>query len=57
MTIRKKYPKEFKLDAISLVLDQGYTRTEAARSLGINIGVDVSHCFESRVTQNHLYLL
>ena len=36
MTARKKYPKEFKLDAISLVLDQGYTRTEAARSLGIN---------------------
>lgn len=36
MITRKKYPKEFKLDAISLVLDQGYTRTEAARSLGIN---------------------
>jgi transposase len=36
MTTRKKYPKEFKLDAISLVLEQGYTRTEAARSLGIN---------------------
>ena len=36
MTTRKKYPKEFKLDAISLVLDQGYKRTEAARSLGIN---------------------
>lgn len=36
MTARKKYPKELKLDAISLVLDQGYTRTEAARSLGIN---------------------
>lgn len=36
MTTRKKYPKEFKLDAISLVQDQGYTRIEAARSLGIN---------------------
>ena len=36
MTTRKKYPKEFKLDSISLVLDQGYTRNEAARSLGIN---------------------
>jgi transposase len=33
---RKKYPKEFKLDAISLVLDQEYTRAEAARSLEIN---------------------
>lgn len=36
MTTRKKYSKEFKLDAISLVLDQGYARTEAARSLEIN---------------------
>jgi len=36
MTTRKKYSKEFKLDAISLVLDQGYNRTEAARSLDIN---------------------
>ena len=36
MNTRKKYPKEFKLDAISLVLDQGYTRQEAARSLDIN---------------------
>jgi len=36
MITRKKYSKEFKLDAISLVVDQSYTRTEAARSLGIN---------------------
>jgi transposase len=33
---RKKYSKEFKLDAVSLVLDQGYNRAEAARSLGLN---------------------
>jgi len=39
MTTRKKYSKEFKLDAISLVLEQGYTRPEAARSLGINANV------------------
>ena len=36
MTRRRKYSKEFKLDAVSLVTDQGYTRTEAARSLDIN---------------------
>ena len=36
MTSRKKYSKEFKLDAVSLVLDQQYTRAAAARSLGIN---------------------
>lgn len=37
MNTRKKYTKEFKLDAISLVLDQGYTRVEAARNLNINV--------------------
>ena len=36
MTTRKKYSKEFKLDAVSLVLEQNYSRTEAARSLDIN---------------------
>ncbi len=36
MNTRKKYPKEFKLDAVSLVLDQDYTRIEAATSLDIN---------------------
>ena len=36
MTTRKKYPKEFKLDAISLVLEQEYTKAEALRSQGIN---------------------
>ena len=36
MTTRKKYSKEFKLDAVSLVLEQDYSRAEAARSLDIN---------------------
>jgi transposase len=36
MDNRKKYSKEFKLDAVSLVLEQGYTRAEAAKSLGLN---------------------
>ena len=36
MLERKKYSKEYKLDAVSLVTDQGYSRAEAARSLGIN---------------------
>ena len=36
MTKRKKYSREFKLDAVSLVTEQDYTRVEAARSLGIN---------------------
>ncbi|PUT38976.1 hypothetical protein DIZ81_11220 [Legionella taurinensis] len=36
MSTRKKYSKEFKMDAISLVTEQGYGRAEAARSLSIN---------------------
>ena len=36
MSKRKKYTKEFKLDAVSLVLEQDYSRAEAARSLSIN---------------------
>ncbi|CAG0908266.1 unnamed protein product, partial [Cyprideis torosa] len=35
MTTRKQYTKEFKLDAVSLVLEQGYSPSEAARSLDI----------------------
>lgn len=36
MSSRKKYSKEFKLDAIALVEDHGYNKSEAARNLGIN---------------------
>ena len=36
MKSRKKYTKEFKLDAVSLVLEQDYSRAEASRRLGIN---------------------
>ncbi len=36
MTARKKYSKEFKLDAIALVVEQKYSRTEAARNLGLS---------------------
>ena len=35
MEMRKKYSKEFKLDAVSLVVDQNYSRIEASNSLGI----------------------
>jgi transposase-like protein len=35
MTKRKKYTKEFKLDAISLVRDQSISVSEASRNLGI----------------------
>ena len=32
MKSRKKYSKEFKLDAVSLVLEQDYSRAEASSS-------------------------
>ena len=31
----KQYPKEFKQEAVALVVDQGYSVPEAAKSLGI----------------------
>ncbi|SOD16760.1 transposase [Nitrosomonas ureae] len=33
---RKQYTKEYKLDAVSLVLDQGHTTSEVSRSLEIS---------------------
>ena len=36
MSTGKKYLKEFKLDAVSLVLEQGCTHANAAKSLGVN---------------------
>ena len=32
---KKVYTREFKEEAVSLVLDQGYSSTEAANSLGV----------------------
>ena len=36
MTRKKKYSKEFKLDAVNLVLEQNYSKAAAARSLEVN---------------------
>ncbi len=33
---RKKYTREFKLEAVRLVVEQGHPATEVARDLGIN---------------------
>ena len=32
----KRYPEEFKQEAVSLVLEQGYTITEAAEAVGVD---------------------
>lgn len=52
MEARKQYTKEFKLDAISLVLDQGFTIAEAARSLEIRANMLGRWIKESQVDNN-----
>lgn len=39
MSKRQYYTKEFKEEAVKLVLEEGYQVTEAARSLGINVNL------------------
>ena len=39
MATRQKYTREFKQDAVRLVTEQGYNRSEAARNLGIDRGM------------------
>jgi len=36
---RKQYSKQFKIDVVKLITEQGYNVSEAARSLGIHQGV------------------
>ncbi len=36
---RRKYTKEFKLEAVNLVIEQGRSVTDVARSLGVNASV------------------
>jgi len=55
MTTRKKYAKEFKLDAVSLVMEQGYSRTEAATSLGIRVGLLSRWIRESQADDGHAF--
>jgi transposase len=39
MVKKRGFSKEFKRDAVSLVIEQGYSRVEAAKSLDIDSGV------------------
>ncbi len=52
MEPRKRYTKEFKLGAISLVLDQGLTIAEAGRSLGIRTNMFGRWIRENRADTN-----
>jgi transposase len=55
MITRKKYSREFKLDAVSLVVDQGYTRSEAARSLSINANMLTRWIKEQEADDGHAF--
>ncbi len=55
MTTRKRYPKEFKLDAVSLVTDQGYSRAEASRSLGLNANMLCRWVQEEQAGDGHAF--
>jgi len=35
--VKRQYTEEFKMGAIRLVIDQGYSKSEAAQNLGINV--------------------
>lgn len=52
MIPRKKYSKEFKLDAIALVTVQGYTCTNAALSLSISPQMLARWIRESKTLQD-----
>ena len=39
MGTRRKFSDQFRADAVSLVLDQNYSQTDAAESLGIGAGM------------------
>ena len=55
MTKRKQYTKEFKLDAVRLVTEQGYTRAEAARNLGLNANMLGRWVQESRADEHEAF--
>jgi len=52
METRKQYTKEYKLDAISMVLDQGLTIAEAARNLEIRANMLGRWIRESQADNN-----
>ncbi|MFT5452946.1 MAG: transposase [Enterobacterales bacterium] len=59
MTRKKQYSKEFKLDAVNLVLEQNYTKAAAARSLEVNpnlLGRWVNEFEEGKLTPEQLEL-
>ena len=55
MSTRKKYSKEFKLETINLVLQQGYTINEVAANLGIHVSMINRWIREYRQSQRNAF--
>ena len=55
MSTRKKYSKEFKLETINLVLQQGYTINEVAANLGIHASMINRWIREYRQSQRNAF--
>jgi len=55
MAARKKYSREFKQDAVRLVIEQGYNQSEAARNLGIDRGMLARWVKEVREDENEAF--
>jgi transposase len=56
MTKRKSYSKEFKRDAVSLVLEQNYSRAEAAISLEVGINALSRWVKEYQAKDKHAFV-
>ena len=56
MTKRKSYSKEFKRDAVSLVLEQNYSRAEAALSLEVGINALSRWVKEYQAKDKHAFV-
>ena len=56
MTKQKSYTPEFKRDAVALVIDQGYTRSEAALSLDVGINALSRWVKEYQAKDKHAFV-
>jgi len=56
MTKRRSYSKEFKRDAVNLVLEQGYSRVEAALNLEVGVNALSRWVREHELKDQHAFI-
>jgi len=56
MTKRKSYTEEFKRDAVSLVLEQGYSRADAALNLDVGVNALSRWVKEHQKKDKHAFI-